>query len=134
MKIVLLFLVVINLLLIKNSIINLFKSKEQINKELIESIEKLEIQFNRKEIEELLVTGGLLVVIFYSIMYILASIYVKTFWFTLVSILLIINNWRELNQLIKWINNKNEIKLNKFSILIQILYIGYLIYYLFITW
>lgn len=134
MKVILLFLIIVNLLIIKGSIVNLFKSKEQINKELIESFEKLEEQFNYEKATNLLFVCVLLFIIFNSITYVLAAIYIKTFWFVLVSIILFINNWKELSNFTEWINNKNEVRLNRLTSLVQILYIGYLIYYLFITW
>lgn len=141
MKIILLIMLVLMIKMILNVVVGLFKNNDKKKTDLKSQWEKLLNQSAEyKDLENSITCILFLIIgIYLTIFYLLAAFYVKQFIFVVLSVLLLLSHWKDIGKAIKWIATQNDDLLkenwkNKIGKIVWLGYIGYLIYYLIITW
>lgn len=137
MKIILLVMLVLMIKTIFNTIVELFNNNDKEIKDVKLQWQKLlDKHAEYKNLAYILI----LIKRFYlTIFYLLAVFYVKQFIFIIVSVLLVRSSWKDAGKAIQWVDTQNDDLLeenwkNKVGKIVWLGYIGYLIYYLIITW
>lgn len=139
MKIILILLALWILYNKRNTLKSLFKSKESTIKEYEDAMDKLTKTTNDEKIAKgAMIIVSFLMIVGYILFYLLSAILINSFVFTVISIIFIFSTLSTINTVLK-ILEKDYSKLpNKFSLaiglIIDLCYIDYVLYQIFIRW
>lgn len=127
MKVMLILMTILQIKLFLGNFTGLFKS---------DKIKVLEL--NDSMSEALVISLTFIYTLFLTLYYILAGIYVNQIVFTILSCLFVIQSWKSMWTATNWVIEKDDNILkttfiSKMGSIVNLIYIGYLIYYLIVS-
>lgn len=141
MKTILVLLAILIIFSKKDEIRVLFKSKNSIKSEIINSIEGLKKTAKDYDIniEGIYIIFGFLLSSIYGIFYLTSALYINNFSFTIISILLILDTVRNYFKSVNDISNLENYKVygfayRFFNLIIDLSYVGYVLRQIFLHW